>query len=115
LENGLSRTEHHALSVLWKEGSLTGPRLFVAVQGMEEHVFMGDSSFYRIVTELSEARHPLVQVSDTLTLTQTGRDVLEGRSDHVDLNGIDRGLGGVHLEGDKVLWRWDRVGRRLVS
>jgi hypothetical protein len=33
--------------------------------------------------------------------------VLEGRADHVSLNGIDRWIGGVHLTGTEVPWRWD--------
>jgi hypothetical protein len=121
-ENGLSRTEHQALSVLRRDGSLSGARLFVATQGMEAHVFMGDSSFYRLVADLSAVRHPLVQVSDApqrrlgnVTITEAGRDVVEERADHIDLNGIDRWVGGVHLNGDKAAWRWDRVSQRLVS
>ena len=121
VDNGLSRTERQALSVLREQGSLSGGRLFVAVQRQEEQVFMGDSSFYRMVADLSEARHPLVQISDTpqhglgdVTITETGRKVLEGRADHIDLNGIDRWLGGVHLKGDKAAWRWDRACERIV-
>jgi hypothetical protein len=112
-DNGLSRTERQTLSVLRDRGSLSGPALFVAVRDLEEQVFMGDRSFYRIVADLSEARHPLVRISDKLqhtlgdvTITETGRDVLEGRADHVDLNGIDRWLGGVHLKGETAAWRW---------
>ena len=36
-------------------------------------------------------------------------------SGSVALNGIDRWLGGVHMKGDKVLWRWDRSSESLVS
>ena len=31
------------------------------------------------------------------------------------LNGIDQWLGGVHLKGDKAVWRWDRTSGRIVS
>jgi hypothetical protein len=89
---------------------------------LEEQVFMGDASFYKILADLSRARHPLVQISDTLqnrlgdvTITETGRKVLEGQADHVDLNAIDRWLGGVHLTREKAAWRWDRVSERIVS
>jgi hypothetical protein len=41
-----------------------------------------------------------------VALTGAGRDVLAGRSDHVELNGIDRWMGGVHLTR-RSLWRWD--------
>ena len=120
--SGLSRTERQALSVLREDGSLSGARLFVAVQRLEEQIFMGDGSFYRIIAGLSDVRHPLVQISDTrqhslgdVTITEAGRKVIEGRADHIGLNGIDRWLGGVHLKGDQAAWRWDRASQRIVS
>jgi hypothetical protein len=120
--SGLSRTERQALSVLRERGSISGPQLFVAVQSQEEAVFMGDDQLYRIVADLSEVRHPLVQISDTVenrlgnvTITETGRKVLEGQADHIGLNGIDRWLGGVHLQGDKPAWRWDSGSGRIVG
>jgi hypothetical protein len=120
--NGLSRTERQALSVLHERGPLSGGQLFVAAQHQEEQVFMGDWSFYRMMADLSDARHPLVQISDRsqhrlgeVTITEAGRKVVEGRADHVELNGIDRWIGGVHLKGDKAVWRWDRVSQRIVG
>ena len=82
---------------------------------------MGEESFYQIVADLADAPHPLVRVSDTpenrlgeVTITETGPKVLEGHADHIDLNGIDVWLGGVHLKGDKATWRWDRASGRIV-
>jgi hypothetical protein len=116
VHNGLSRTEHQALSILSDKGELSGPQLFVAVQHMEEAVFMGDTSFYHLMSELSDAPHPLVRISDTrIGITETGGRVLEGQADHIQLNGVDRWLGGVHLSGDKAAWRWDRNAERIVS
>jgi len=121
IDSGLSRTERQALSVLRDRGPLSAGPLFVAVRDLEEQVFMGDTSFYRIMADLSEAPHPLVRISDTfdnrlgeVSLAETGRRVLESHADHIDLNGIDRWLGGVHLTGDKAAWRWDRTSERLV-
>jgi len=115
VDAGLSRTEHQALSILHERGSLSEGRLFVAVQGLEEQIFMGDASFYRMMADLSAARHPLVQISDrVVTITEMGRNVIEGSADQIELNGIDRWLGGVHLKGDKAAWRWDRMNARLI-
>lgn len=114
-DNGLSRTERQALSVLRDQGSLSERRLFTAVQALEEQIFMGDGSFYRLMANLSRGRHPLVRIADgKVTITDGGRNVLEGRADHIELNGIDRWLGGVHLKGDQASWRWDRESMRLV-
>jgi hypothetical protein len=122
VENGLSRTERQALSVLCDRGPLSGGQLFVAVQLQEEQVYMGDTSFYKMMAELHEARHPLVHVSDpgqhslgAVTITEAGRNVAECRTDHIRLNGIDRWLGGVHLTNDGAAWRWDRAAGRLVD
>jgi RNA polymerase sigma factor (sigma-70 family) len=122
VDGGLSRTERQALSVLREHGSLPGRRLFAAVQRMEEQIFMGNGSFYRLMGDLASARHPLLQISDTpqlslgdVAITEAGRDVIEGRADHIELNGIDRWLGGVHLKGDQAAWRWDRKSATIVG
>jgi RNA polymerase sigma factor (sigma-70 family) len=122
LDNGLSRTERQALSVLRNHDSLPGPRLFVAVQRMEEQIFMGHESFNRIVGALADARHPLVEISDTpqhnlgtVRITEAGRRVMQGEADHIALNGINEWLGGVHLEGEKSAWRWDCNAGRIIS
>jgi hypothetical protein len=121
-ENGLSRTEQQTLSILRDHGTMAWARLFVAAQQREEAVFMGDGEFCRLLEELSRAPHALVQISDSaeeglgdVAITETGRNVMEGTADHIDLNGIDRWLGGVHLKGRKAAWRWDRSSQRLVS
>ena len=48
-------------------------------------------------------------------ITEAGRNVIDGLADHVELNGIDRWLGGVHLKGDYAAWRWDPMQRKLSS
>ena len=63
----------------------------------------------------ASARSDIGNVPGPVTNTDTGREVLEGRADHMALNGIDRWLGGVHLKGGKVAWRWDRASERIVS
>jgi hypothetical protein len=101
LDNGLSRTERQALADLRENGPLAAGRVFFAVQRMEQRVFMGDRSFYRLLADLRAARHPLVKTANSgdYAITETGLRVLDGRDDHIRLNGIDRWLGGVHLKG----------------
>jgi hypothetical protein len=48
----------------------------------------------------------------SFSITETGIEVLEGRADFVDLNGIDQWLGGVRLNKDS-LWRWDEQKQEL--
>jgi RNA polymerase sigma factor (sigma-70 family) len=118
IENGLSRTEQQALLVLRERGSLSWKRLFFAVQAMEDPHFMGDLSFLGILKELAGGRSPLVHFENELSpvsITEVGLGVLDGRDDHIRLNGIDRWLGGVHLTGSNPPWRWDRQSGRLYT
>jgi hypothetical protein len=48
-----------------------------------------------------------------LRLTGTGARVLAGEVDHVARNGVDRWIGGVHLHGYHVPWRWNDGTERL--
>jgi hypothetical protein len=45
-------------------------------------------------------------------LTEKGRIVLRGDADRLELNGIDRWLGGTHLDGQDT-WRWDESAGEL--
>lgn len=132
--DGLARSERQILSAI-AAGHDTFQDIFAACQRMEERVYMGDTTFWSILWRLAEARHPLVRLHETpasvphgslkpgspprvlgavgwkAALTDAGRDVLEGREDHIQLNGIDRWAGGVHLTS-RNLFRWD--GDRLA-
>lgn len=113
---GLSRSERQILETV--AAGVSGPMdVFHATQKMEERIFMGDASWWIIAVALAMAPHPLLEIDadaaratlprGEMRLTQTGRDVLAGRADHVVLNGIDRWMGGVHLTDGR--WRWDGV------
>jgi hypothetical protein len=113
---GLSRTERQMLQAI-RNGSATVGECFVASQHMEDHIFMGDWSFMHIARELAGAVEPLLELDGdeggpssakaAMSLTDLGRDVLAGGVDHIRVNGIDRWIGGVHLLGKDVRWRWD--------
>ena len=55
-----------------------------------------------------------VQRTTGVRLTGTGARVLAGQADQIALDGIDRGIGGVHLQGDHVPWRWDEGTETIV-
>jgi hypothetical protein len=123
--NGLSQTVQLALDVL-AEDPMAGGALFAAAQSREARPFLGDTIFFEILRTLASARVPLVSLSSSaqevdlqsclVAITDAGRAVAAGRSDHVALNGIDLWRGGVHLAGaDSSPWRWDAGGETLVS
>jgi hypothetical protein len=91
---------------------------------MEERVFLGDSSFLHHLRVLASGSRPLLRLESApgssprsmrITLTTTGRDVLEDRDDWVHIHGLDHWLGGVHLQGSEAAWRWDAGAERLVA
>lgn len=122
--DGLPRTERQILRAI-AHGATSPPEAFSATQTMEERVYMGDWSFWWRVQELARGTRPLVELDvekaekrlppGHIRLTDTGRAVLQGAADWVKLNGIDRWLGGVHLEGGGSDWRWDDDAERLVG
>lgn len=120
--DGLSRTERQSLAAIADE-PLTFSALFRAVQGMEERVFQGDLSFLRVLRGLAAGPHPLLKLepspsgslhSQTVTLARMGRQILAGQADWVHVAGIDRWLGGVHLNGLESPWRWNPQRQRLI-
>jgi hypothetical protein len=125
--SGLSRTEELALAVLAdSDGPLVARDLFVATQRREARPFLGDLPFFDTMRALSAARTPLVAIdggeaagdlgASSIAITDAGRAVLDGRQDHIALNGIDRWRGGVHLRGrDRSPWRWHARAQTLVS
>ena len=123
--NGLSLTAQLALDALI-QGPATGGALFAAAQAREDRPFLGDTIFFEMLRALGSTRVPLVSLSSSaqevdlqsclVAITDAGRAVAAGRSDHVALNGIDLWRGGVHLVGaDSSPWRWDAGGETLVS
>lgn len=102
--SGLSRSEHQILTVV-RAGHRDRVAAFRAAAELEERVFMGDSTFFAIVDRLTAGRSPLLSVGGgELALTDAGHAVLDGRADYIDLNGIDRWMGGVHLTDGRCRW-----------
>lgn len=131
-KNGLSRSESQALEEI-SSGRSVLRDAFVASHGeREDPVFLGDTVFASYLEDLSDVREPLVLFEDggkikpprqpadssgfwekAAVVTETGRAVLEGRQDRIELNGLERWLGGVHLTGEAPSWRWDEAAQRL--
>jgi hypothetical protein len=103
--DGLSLTERRLLAAV-AGGAATHGEAFVRAAAREARPFLGDTLAFDRLERMTTAPAPLLH-ADPLRLTETGREVLAGRADPVALNGIDRWIGGVHLTGADVRWRWD--------
>lgn len=113
LANGLSRAERQILQ-LTGSGVSQFRQLFPAAQRMEEQIWMGDSTFQQYLHGLTGAKHPLLgSVNAGFQSTAFGRQVYEGKEDHIHSNGINRWLGGVHLCEGAPVWRWDEAARAI--
>jgi hypothetical protein len=113
LRNGLSRSERHILQ-LTESGLSQFRELFPAAQKMEENIWMGDSTFHQYLRRLTGVKHPLLDAVNTgFEATAFGRQVHDGKEDHVRANGINRWLGGVHLCEGAPVWRWDEAARTI--
>jgi hypothetical protein len=122
VRNGLARTERQILDVL-SSGTKSPHELFAAMYPLEERIFMRDTTFWSRVMGLAAGLRPLVECSVTtrsrqlpkgrVKITPDGLAVLEGRDDRIKLNGINRWLGGVHLQAGEAAWRWDETANTL--
>jgi hypothetical protein len=123
VRNGLGRIENRALELI-SHGAIDFKSLFPLFAKSEPVYGLGDSQFWSELKRLSDSGNPIINVSGfddksdafdsnqfcqaRLELTETGRAVLAGEQDFLELNRIDYWLGGVHLSHES-LWRWDEL------
>jgi hypothetical protein len=105
--DGLSLTERRLLAAV-AGGAMTAGSAFVRATARETRPFLGDTWAFATIERLARAETPLLAAARpvgrtaAVAPTDAGRVVLAGEADHVTLNGIDRWIGGVHLEGRSV-------------
>jgi hypothetical protein len=112
--DGLSRTERRLLT-LAADGRADWPASFPRMHEGEDAYYISDTAYAELSEAMSASEPPLLTRSiQSPALTAEGRDVLAGRADRVTLCGIDRWLGGVHLHGHAVPWRWDDKAGQIL-
>jgi hypothetical protein len=122
--NGLGRVESTSLELV-KSGYEEFGDLFPEFITAEPVYGLGDTQVWLTLVNLSNAHHPLLTTLNgnartdqvgpgtQFKITEAGKAVLNGDSDFIKLNGIDQWLGGVHLQGNDQLWRWEETAGRL--
>lgn len=124
VNNGLNRMQQAALTAI--AGGIHGLMgIFKAVSDIEPRPFFGDIMLWECLQDMADAETPSVKITGPgpikqplwdplkdlgrwqVQITETGRDVLAGKLDWIDLNGLDKWLGNVHLQSGNHLWRWD--------
>jgi RNA polymerase sigma factor (sigma-70 family) len=130
VRDGLGLVERTTLEKVRCGHSLPG-KLFRHV-GDELHTLgMGDLEYWRYLARMSQEPHPLLHMEGfagfpsfggselsfrdcTITMTELGNRVLDGKEDWLALQGIDEWFGGLRLQGRSVPWRWDEDRKRAV-
>jgi hypothetical protein len=120
--DGLSLTERRVLAAV-ADGAPDAGTAFVRAGARETRPYMGDTTCFGRMDPMAQGPHPLLRVDPPgrpverttgVRLTDTGARVLGGQADQIALNGIDRWIGGVHLQGHHVPWRWDDGTETIV-
>jgi hypothetical protein len=122
--NGLSRSETRLLKIVSRAPVQTWTA-FPRMHEGETSFYITDRSLWSLITGLASLEPALLAIegdapgSEALPrqmvgITPSGRDVLDGSVDRVRTYGIDRWLGGVHLEGNGPVWRWNSTTGRVV-
>lgn len=124
-KTGLTRLQTLLMREIERKGNTKTVSVVASVLRRET---VGDLLLFDMLQDMVRAQHPLLEFAETfegkfeswqfngsvLRLTENGRRILKGKADAVELNGIDRWIGGVHLQGHKIKWRWDE-GKRKVA
>lgn len=130
VRNGLGRAENRLLEII-ATGATGFSRLCRMFFDAEPAYGLGDSQVWRDAKRMAAPPQPLIEIaglndSDSASLslrinkssfdiTQMGLEVLNGKADFLNLNGIDLWLGGVHLSDKESIWRWDERTQKLVA
>jgi hypothetical protein len=92
---------------------------------------LGDQHLFERIWDFASADVPVLEIVDgvglaelesvraftqsTVRLTHCGKQLMTGGCDYLSINGLDRWIGGVHLRGRTVRWRYDPNARHLVK
>jgi hypothetical protein len=113
--DGLARNERQVLRAV--TAGARQPEAIYLRSSADEDCPWGDSSVFLRIDGLANALVPALERTPAgYELTPFGRRLLAGEADWVrESGGIDRWVGGVHLHGTTVRWRWDAERETVVE
>ncbi|UQZ84311.1 hypothetical protein SK3146_03557 [Paenibacillus konkukensis] len=130
VSNGLNRVEQLTLEAV-HGGATRIDSLFRQISEQTLDYGMGDLQYWGYLRSLNQGPSPMIRIDGPalprydqngpikfeawcLTMTDFGVEVMASEKDAVLSNGIDRWLGGVHLQGKHRVWRWDTESQSLI-
>lgn len=131
--DGLTRTERQILKLV-SSGVVNPKQVFVQNMDLEDALYIGDWTTYRIIARLCNLNTPMLFCmphdsflyppehditqelfqQQTLSLTDAGRKVLAGKHHTGALIDRNEWLGGVHIKSDEPRWMWDEAASQLT-
>lgn len=124
--DGLSLTERLSLQAM-ADGAATPGKVFHRIMTETEPLpYLGDIMFLWIFRGLATGMNPAVFLdnggdpenpfSRLARLTKIGERLLAGQADWVTAHGVDRWIGGTHVQGNSQVWRWDpAAGQPIIK
>ncbi len=132
--DGLSRSERQILEAVKGGVSELGAVYRASQIEREERPFMADRPFLLHVQALCAGTGPLLEFEDgqgltrdhgppyddafwsrRLRQTEAGAKVLSGGTDRTRFQTVERWIGGVHLRGEPLPWRWGHGTQTIVA
>lgn len=106
--NGLSLTQLLSLEIIADNGSIKGGKLFNQLMREREPLpFLGDLMFWSVLVELAQDKNPLIVYEDMeqpppwperqISLTDTGKKILNGDLNYLDITQLERWVGGIKV------------------
>jgi hypothetical protein len=119
--DGLSRTERRLLTIA-SDGAVGLSQVFALINEDDRFYTITDGTLLETVAALIDTSPPLLRLDrgdasahpfrGRISITDAGRAILARRLDRIEASGIDRWIGGVHLQG-RTVWRWNEAARRV--
>ena len=123
--NGLGLTQQLTLTIIAEHDALTAGEVFrILCLEREPLPYLGDTMFWHELIDLGRSVTPLFDIAQDgvpspwpkrrLSITDTGRQLLEGSLDFLSLYQGERWIGGVRVAGDAPCPRWDTNNRSIT-
>jgi hypothetical protein len=120
--NGLDEIDHDLLKYAISEAPKAVYAVALAMGHDETPDMVGDLYLFARLNRFGspELKHPLIEIDNPtgsmrecqIRALPLAHDILAGRANMIELNGLDDWLGGVHLTPENFMWREDVVAPR---
>lgn len=120
VNNGLSLTQQLTLEILAEKKTMAAGKVFgTLVLEKEPLPYLGDTMYWHVLTEMLQSNHPPFEITTesieqpwykrVLQLTETGRALVRGEVNWLEIGSCDRWVGGIHIISGQPLWMWDEA------